>query len=71
MSNLFLRDHHLRGILMPVSKDNVDFIIRNVKLEDAEALFDIESSVISEGEYFVVVSEELKKTPLQERREQI
>lgn len=56
---------------MPVSKDNVDFIIRNVKLEDAEALFDIESSVISEGEYFVVVSEELKKTPLQERREQI
>ena len=27
---------------MPVSKNNVEYIIRNVKLEDAEVLLDIE-----------------------------
>ncbi|MGM0864517.1 MAG: N-acetyltransferase family protein [Bacillota bacterium] len=56
---------------MPVSKDNVEYIIRNVKLEDAEVLLDIESSVISEGKYFIVVSEEAEKKPLQEEKERI
>ncbi|MBW3111626.1 MULTISPECIES: GNAT family N-acetyltransferase [Bacillaceae] len=56
---------------MPVSKDNVEYFIRNVKLEDAEVLLDIESSVISEGKYFIVVSEELEKKPVQEEKERI
>jgi RimJ/RimL family protein N-acetyltransferase len=56
---------------MPVSKDNVEYIIRNVKLEDAEVLLDIESSVISEGKYFIVVSEEVEKKPLQQEKERI
>jgi RimJ/RimL family protein N-acetyltransferase len=54
-----------------VSKDNVEYIIRNVKLEDAEVLLDIESSVISEGKYFIVVSEEVEKKPLQKEKERI
>jgi RimJ/RimL family protein N-acetyltransferase len=32
---------------------------------------DIERSVISEGKYFIVVSEEVEKTPLQEEKERI
>jgi RimJ/RimL family protein N-acetyltransferase len=56
---------------MPVSKYNVEYIIRNVKLEDAEVLLDIERSVISEGKYFIIVSEEVEKTPLQEEKERI
>ncbi|MGG1629551.1 N-acetyltransferase family protein [Rossellomorea sp. NRS-1567] len=56
---------------MPVSKDHVEYIIRNVKVEDAEVLLDIESSVISEGEYFIVESEEVEKKPLQEKKERI
>lgn len=56
---------------MPASKDNVEFIIRNVKLEDAEVLLDIESSVISEGEYFILVSEEVEKKSIQEEKERI
>lgn len=56
---------------MPVSKGHVEYIIRNVKVEDAEVLLDIESSVISEGDYFIVVSEEVDKKPLQEKKERI
>ena len=56
---------------MPASKDKVEYIIRNVKLEDAEVLLDIESSVISEGEYFIVVSEEVEKKSIQEEKERI
>lgn len=56
---------------MPVFKDSVEYIIRNVQLEDAEALLDIGRSVISEGEYFIAVSEEVEKTPLHEEKERI
>ncbi|MGF3104591.1 N-acetyltransferase family protein [Rossellomorea sp. DUT-2] len=56
---------------MPVSKGHVEYIIRNVKVEDAEVLLDIESSVISEGDYFIVVSEEVEIKPLQEKKERI
>ncbi|WRP07419.1 GNAT family N-acetyltransferase [Rossellomorea aquimaris] len=56
---------------MPVSKGHLEYIIRNVKVEDAEVLLDIESSVISEGDYFIVVSEEVEKKPLQEKKERI
>ncbi|XXM70818.1 N-acetyltransferase family protein [Lysinibacillus sphaericus] len=52
-------------------KDNVEYIIRNVKVEDAEALLDIGTSIISEGEYFIVVSEEVEKKPLHEEKERI
>ena len=54
-----------------MTKDNVEYFIRNVKVEDAKVLLDIESSVISEGEYFIVVSEELEKKPVQEEKERI
>ncbi|TYS89899.1 GNAT family N-acetyltransferase [Rossellomorea aquimaris] len=56
---------------MPVSKGHVEYIIRNVKVEDAEVLLDIESSVISEGDYFIAVSEEVEIKPLQEKKERI
>ncbi|QTC41533.1 GNAT family N-acetyltransferase [Bacillus sp. V3] len=56
---------------MPVSKGNAEYIIRNVKLEDAEVLLDIGRSVISEGEYFIAVSEEVEKKPLKEEKERI
>lgn len=56
---------------MPVFKDNVEYIIRNVQLEDAEILLEIGRSVISEGKYFIVVSEEVEKTPLHEEKERI
>jgi RimJ/RimL family protein N-acetyltransferase len=56
---------------MPVSKGHVEYIIRNVKVEDAEVLLDIESSVISEGDYFIAVSEEVETKPLQEKKERI
>jgi RimJ/RimL family protein N-acetyltransferase len=56
---------------MPVVNDNIEYIIRNVKLEDAEVLLDIGRSVISEGKYFIAVSEEVEKTPLQEEKERI
>jgi RimJ/RimL family protein N-acetyltransferase len=52
---------------MPASKDKVEYIIRNVKLEDAEVLLDIESSV----EYFIVVSEEVEKKPILEEKKRI
>ncbi|MGE7904566.1 N-acetyltransferase family protein [Peribacillus sp. NPDC094092] len=42
-------------------------IIRTGELEDAEAVLDVQNSVISEGEYFIAVSEEFDKTPEQQR----
>jgi RimJ/RimL family protein N-acetyltransferase len=56
---------------MPVSKDNAEYIIRNVKLEDAEVLLDIGRAVISEGEYFIAVSEEVEKTSIHVEKERI
>ncbi|MGE6755569.1 N-acetyltransferase family protein [Rossellomorea sp. NPDC071047] len=56
---------------MPMFKDNVEYIIRNVQLEDAEVLLDIGRSVISEGKYFIAVSEEVEKTPLHEEKVRI
>ncbi len=45
--------------------------IRTVVLEDAGALLEISNSVISEGDYFIIVSEELEKKSLKQQREQI
>ena len=42
-------------------------IIRTGELEDAEAVLDVQNSVISEGEYFIALSEEFNKTPEQQR----
>ncbi|MFH0068577.1 GNAT family N-acetyltransferase [Peribacillus sp. NPDC056705] len=42
-------------------------IIRTGELADAEAVLDVQNSVISEGEYFIAVSEEFNKTPEQQR----
>jgi len=44
-----------------------NYIIRTGELEDAEAVLDVQNSVISEGEYFIAVSEEFNKTPEQQR----
>jgi hypothetical protein len=41
--------------------------IRTGVLDDAEAILDVQYSVISEGEYFIAVSEEFNKTPEQQR----
>ncbi|MFE4812655.1 GNAT family N-acetyltransferase [Peribacillus simplex] len=49
---------------MPGMKNH---IIRNGELADAEAVLDVQNSVISEGEYFIAVSEEFNKTPEQQR----
>ncbi|MED4691258.1 N-acetyltransferase family protein, partial [Peribacillus frigoritolerans] len=43
------------------------YMIRTGVLEDAEAVLDVQNSVISEGEYFIAVSEEFNKTPEQQR----
>ncbi|WHZ00363.1 GNAT family N-acetyltransferase [Peribacillus simplex] len=43
------------------------YTIRTGELEDAEAVLDVQNSVISEGEYFIAVSEEFNKTPEQQR----
>ncbi|WP_260287865.1 GNAT family N-acetyltransferase [Peribacillus aracenensis] len=42
-------------------------IIRTGELADAKAVLDVQNSVISEGEYFIAVSEEFNKTPEQQR----
>ncbi|MDR7071052.1 GNAT family N-acetyltransferase [Fictibacillus barbaricus] len=55
---------------MSVCKDEVKYIIRPVKLEDAEAVLDIHHSVIAEGEYFIKVSEEFTRT-LEQQKEWI
>ncbi|MET1180776.1 GNAT family N-acetyltransferase [Peribacillus simplex] len=44
-----------------------NYIIRTGELADAEAVLDVQNSVISEGEYFIAVSEEFNKTPEQQR----
>ena len=45
--------------------------IRTGELKDAETLLEISNFVVSEGEYFIVVSEELEKSSLEEEKEQI
>lgn len=50
---------------------NQKCIIRTVEIEDAEALIEISASVISEGDYFIVVSEELEKMSIEQEKEQI
>jgi len=51
--------------------NNQKCIIRTVKLEDAEALLEILNSVISEEDYFIIVSGELEKISSKQKREQI
>lgn len=46
-------------------------IIRTGKPKDAEALLEISNSVVSEGDYFIAVSEELDKKSLKQQSEQI
>ena len=50
-------------------KNNVTYKIRTGTVEDAEAISDIENAVISEGEYFIVGSKEVEKTPMQKQRD--
>lgn len=56
---------------MPSIMNNKNCEIRSGELRDAEALLEISNFVVSEGEYFIIVDEELEKSSLQEEREQI
>ena len=51
--------------------NTLNCIIRTVELEDAEALLEISNSIISEGDYFIIVSEELDKKSSNQQREKI
>lgn len=46
-------------------------IIRTGEVRDTETLIEISDFVVSEGEYFIIVSEELEKSSLEDEREQI
>ncbi|MDQ0882185.1 RimJ/RimL family protein N-acetyltransferase [Peribacillus sp. V2I11] len=50
-----------------MKKNRLAYRVRTGELEDAEAVLDIQNAVISEGEYFIAVSEEFNKTPEQQR----
>ena len=41
--------------------------IRPVRLEDADAIWELECEIVREGEYFIAVSEEFDKTVEQQR----
>lgn len=45
--------------------------IRTAIIEDAEAILNLENSVISEGEYFIATADELSDTPIQKQKEWI
>ncbi|SFE99941.1 L-amino acid N-acyltransferase YncA [Bacillus sp. OV194] len=51
---------------MSISKD-ISYVVRTGKLEDAEAILDIQRSVVSEGEFLISLSEEFNKTLSQQR----
>lgn len=53
------------------TKNNTNCKIRTGELRDTENLIEISDFVVSEGEYFIIVSEELEKSSLEEEREQI
>lgn len=50
---------------------NNKFIIRTGILGDAESILDIESMVISEGDYLITVTEEYNRSSIQKQREWI
>ncbi|MGE7184201.1 N-acetyltransferase family protein [Peribacillus sp. NPDC006672] len=50
-----------------MKNNGLAYMIRTGELEDAEAVLDVHNSVISEGEYFIAVSEEFDKTLEQQR----
>ncbi|MDM5451999.1 GNAT family N-acetyltransferase [Peribacillus simplex] len=53
---------------MSETKNNsLIYMIRTGELKDAEAILDVQYSVISEGEYFIALSDEFNKTPEQQR----
>jgi RimJ/RimL family protein N-acetyltransferase len=52
---------------LSISKDIGSCIVRTGKLEDAEAILDIQKSVVSEGEFLISVSEEFNKTSSQQK----
>ncbi len=41
---------------------NINVTIRSVRLEDAEAILNLNREIISEGEFFIVVEQEYEKT---------
>lgn len=56
---------------MSESNRKVTCMIRDVQVEDAETILDLENSVFSEREYFIALPEELEKTPIQKQRQWI
>ncbi len=51
---------------MSISKD-ISYVVRTGKIEDAEAILDIQRSVVSEGEFLISLSEEFNKTSSQQK----
>ena len=51
---------------MSISKGTVHYMIRPGKLEDSEAILDIQRSVVSEGEFLIPLATEFNKTPSQQ-----
>ncbi|MFJ7676547.1 GNAT family N-acetyltransferase [Peribacillus sp. NPDC097206] len=51
---------------MSISKDPVSYMVRPGKLEDSEAILDIQKSVVSEGEFLIALSTEFNKTSSQQ-----
>lgn len=52
---------------MSISKDIDSYIVRTGKIEDAEAILDIQKSIVSEGEFLISESEEFNKTSSQQK----
>ncbi|MEH7885340.1 GNAT family N-acetyltransferase [Bacillus sp. JJ1609] len=52
---------------MSISKNVASYIVRTGEIDDAEAIFNIQKSVVSEGEYLISLSDEFSKTPSQYR----
>ncbi|HDX9577901.1 TPA: GNAT family N-acetyltransferase [Bacillus pseudomycoides] len=52
---------------MSIQKDRDSYIIRTGKIEDAEAILDIQKSIVSEGEFLISESEKFTKTSSQQK----
>jgi RimJ/RimL family protein N-acetyltransferase len=52
---------------LSISKEIGSYVVRTVKIEDAEAILDIQKSVVSEGEFLIAYPEEFNKTLSQQK----
>ncbi|CAH0314777.1 Putative phosphinothricin acetyltransferase YwnH [Peribacillus sp. Bi96] len=52
---------------MSISKDISSYIVRTGKIEDAEAILEIQKSVVSEGKFLIAYPEEFNRTSSQQK----